>query len=344
VSQPTIKDVAERAGVSASAVSMYLNNRPGLSRPTQTRIADAIAELGYVPRTDGRRNASSGFVGLIVEKLPLSLRGDHFYADVTDGIQHEAERLGYTLAISVLNEPPVGLPRMVEEQQIAGILGIGGGDVTDDLLHRIADRNIPLVTVDNQSSTRILNNVVVDNHRGAYLALRHLIELGHERIAIIRGPEKYKSLTERYQGYVQALYDAGLPLDPALIQQPISKGLPRKGYLEAQQILKLDPLPTAIFAVTDRTALGALDALREHGLRVPEDISITGFDDMPPDVYSHRPLTSVTSKRFEMGRVAMQRLHALIADPSLVPIKLVMPTELVVRESTAAPHLKKRNA
>lgn len=338
MSQPTIKEVAERAGVSPSAVSMYLNNRPGLSRATQSRIADAIADLGYTPRTDVRRNPSGGFVGLIVEKLPLSLRGDHFYADVTDGIQHEAEQLGYTLAISVLNEPPVGLPRMVEEQQIAGILGIGGGDVTDDLLHRIADRNIPLVTVDNQSATRILNNVVVDNHRGAYLALRHLIELGHERIAIIRGPEKYKSLTERYQGYVQALYDAGLPLDPVLIQPSISKGIPRKGYLEAQKLLQLNPRPTAIFAVTDRTALGALDAIQEQGLRVPEDISIAGFDDMPPDVYSHRPLTSVTSKRFEMGRVAMQRLHALIADPSLVPIKLVMPTELVVRESTAAPY------
>src|SRR5690606_10298766 len=156
------------------------------------------------------------------------------------------------------------------------------------------------------SATRILNNVVVDNHQGAYLAMRHLIELGHERIAIIRGPEKYKSLTERYQGYVQALYDAGLPLDPALIQASISKGVPRNRYLESQRILRLDPLPTAIFAVTDRTALGALDALREHGLRVPEDISIAGFDDMPPDVYSHSPLTSVTSKRFEMGRVAMQ--------------------------------------
>jgi LacI family transcriptional regulator len=322
---------------------MYLNNRPGISRATQARIAEAIAELGYIPRTDARRTSKAGFVGLIVEKL--SLRGDHFCADVTDGIQYEAEQLGYSLAISVLNEPPVSLPRLVEEQQVAGILGIGGGDVTDDLLHRIADRNLPLVTVDNQSATRILNNIVVDNHRGAYLALRHLIELGHERIAIIRGPEKYKSLTERYQGYVQAMYDAGLPLDPALIQLSISKGVPRKGYLEAQQILKLNPLPTAIFAVTDRTALGALDALHEHGPRVPEDISIAGFDDMPPEVYSHRhrPLTSVTSNRFEMGRVAMQRLHALITDPSLVPLKLVMHTELVVRESTAALHQSERN-
>lgn len=331
---PTLKDVALRAGVSVSTVSMFLNDRPGISLETRDRIAEAIHELGYVPRQRARPNNSNGFVGLLVEKLPLSLRGDHFYADVAEGIQIEAERLGYNLAISVLNEPPSGLPRLVEEQQVAGILALGGGDVTDDLLHRIADRGVPLVTVDNQSWTRPLNNVVVDNHRGAYLATQHLIELGHRHIAIIRGPEKYKSLTERFYGYLQALYDAGIPADPRLIQSSLSKGVPRKGYLEMQQLLKLKPRPTAVFAVTDRTALGALDALQDQDLAVPEDISIAGFDDMPPEAYRHPPLTSVTSDRHAMGIVAMQRLQALIQNPALIPVKITLHTQLVIRAST----------
>lgn len=330
VGNPTIKDVAKRAGVSPAAVSMYLNNRPGISPTTQERIAVAIEELGYIPRNGAQRSRS--FVGLLVEKLPLSLRGDHFYAEVAEGIQKEAEHLGYNLAISVLSGEPEKLPRLVEERQVAGVLAIGGGDITDALLHAIADKGVPLVTVDNQSMTRPLNSVVVDNFWGAYHVTCHLIELGHRRIAIICGPEKYKSLTERFHGYMMAMYDAGLP---PLIQPPLSKGIPRKGYREMQALLQTEPLPTAVFAVTDRTALGAMDALREHELHVPQDMSIAGFDDMPPDVYTHTPLTSVTSKRFDMGQVAMQRLHALIQDSALPPVKIVMPTQVVIRATTA---------
>jgi DNA-binding LacI/PurR family transcriptional regulator len=339
--RPTIKDVADRAEVSASAVSLFLNKRPGISIDTQARIAQAVAELGYVPRKNGRRNRSIGFVGLVVEQLPLSLRGDHFYADVTEGIQYEAERLGYNLAISVLRSP-YDMPRLVEEDQVAGILAIGGGDVTDNLLHQIDDLKVPLVTVDNQSWEKPLNNVVVDNHRGAYLATQHLIDLGHQRIAIIRGPEKYKSLTERYHGFVQALFDAGIVPDRELIQPSISKGVPRKGYLEMQQLLRLESIPTAIFAVTDRTALGAMDAIIEYGLNIPDDISIVGFDDMPPNAYSHPALTSVTTERHEMGVVAMQRLHTIIQEPSLTPIRITMHTQLVTRATTKPPGVRNK--
>lgn len=316
---------------------MFLNDRPGISGRTRAVIEAAINELGYVPRQDKRRHPSNGFVGLVVEKLPLTLRGDYFYAAVADGIQHEAERLGYSLAISVLNQPQTDLPRLIDEQQVVGVLAIGGGDVTDHLLERIAERNMPLVTVDNDSLLRPLNSVVVDNQRGAYLATRHLIELGHRWIAVIRGPAKYKSLTERFYGYIQALVDAGITPDPRLIQPAISQGIPRKGRLEMQQLLRLDPRPTAVFAVSDRTALGAMDALQEAGLSVPDDISMVGFDDMPPEAYAHVALTSVTSRRDEMGRTAVQRLHALVQDPTLPPVKIVMHTQLVYRDSVAPP-------
>ena len=133
----TIKDVASVAGVSTTAVSLFLNNRPGISQATRERIAAAIASTGYTPRTPTRRNGANAFVGLLVEQLPLPLHTDHFYAEVLRGIQEEAERLGYSIALSVVDAQQLALPRIVAEQQVAGLLAIGGGDITDALLDRI---------------------------------------------------------------------------------------------------------------------------------------------------------------------------------------------------------------
>ena len=179
--------------------------------------------------------------------------------------------------------------------------------------------------------------MVVDNYRGAYAATRHLIELGHRRIAIIQGPRKYKSLTERYHGYLNAIIDAGLGIDWELIQQPLSSGLPNKGYREMEALLAVDEPPTAVFAVSDRTALGAIPAIEGAGLQVPRDISIVGFDDMPPYAYPAPALTTVTSERLAMGQFAMQSLCRIIKKPRSVPINIVMPCQLVIRDSSAKP-------
>ena len=166
---------------------------------------------------------------------------------------------------------------------------------------------------------------------------RYLIELGHRRIAVIQGPRKYKSLTERYHGCLNALTDAGLGVDIELVQRPLSRGVPNKGYREMKALLSRGEPPTAVFAVSDRTALGAIPAIREAGLRVPQDISVVGFDNMPPDVYPAPALTTVTNERLSMGHIAMQRLHSIIKKPQTTPIQTVMPCELVIRESSARP-------
>jgi DNA-binding LacI/PurR family transcriptional regulator len=334
---PTIKDVAAAAGVSTAAVSLYLNDRAGISQSTRDRIAAAVKSLGYVPRANGRRGGGGGYAGMLVEELPLPIYSDHFYAQVLRGIHAEAERLGYNLVLSVLDQAQGGLPRVVAEQQVAGLLAIGGGDITDELLNRLADEDIALVAVDNYSLSRHIDSVVTDDQAGAYLATRHLIELGHRRIAMILGPEKYKPLAERYRGYRQALREAGLPIDDSIIQPPISHGMPRKGYREMQQLLACDPRPTAVFAVTDRTALGALDAIYEHGLRVPQDISLLGFDDIVPGAQARPALSTIHRPTYEMGVAAMRRLDAVITGQSLIPMKLVLYNDLLVRESTAPP-------
>ncbi len=314
---------------------MYLNKRPGIGLETQLRIADAIEKVGYVPRANGGRKQAQGFVGILVEKLPKLLTGDMFYADVSSGIQKEAEGLGFSIAVSVIDKPSEVLPRLVAEESIKGLLALGGGDITDQLLQRISDSGMPLVTVDNQSALQPLNSVVVDNYRGAYAAARYLIELGHRRIAVIQGPRKYKSLTERFHGYLNAMIDSGLGIDWELVQRPLSSGLPNKGYREMKALLALETPPTAVFAVSDRTAIGAVPAIIEAGLAVPRDISIVGFDDMPPDVYSAPALTTVTSERLAMGHIAMQRLRQLISNPRHTPTQIVMPCQLVLRESSA---------
>lgn len=335
MARTTISDVARLAGVSPTAVSLYLNRRPGIGTDTQRRIAAAIDELGYVPRARDNRRNSLGFIGVLVEQLPKLLTGDIFYADVTSGIQREAEKLGYSIAVSVIDEPSEALPRLVAEDAIQGLLALGGGDVTDQLLGLITKSGMPLVAVDNQSDLQPLNSVVVDNYRGAYAATRHLIDLGHRRIAIIKGPRKYKSLTERFHGYINALVDAGLPIDSSLIQSPLSSGVPNKGYREMKALLAGDTRPSAVFAVSDRTALGAIPAVKEAGLRVPQDISVVGFDDMPPQVYPAPALSTVTSKRLDMGHIAMQRLHQIIQNPNETPVNIVMPSQLVIRDSSA---------
>jgi LacI family transcriptional regulator len=246
--------------------------------------------------------------------------------------------------LSVVDHEQGGLPRVVAEQQAAGILAIGGGDITDELLDRIAEEGMPLVAVDNYSNHRQLDSVVTDDRAGAYLATRHLIELGHRRIAIILGPEKYKPLVERYHGYRDALNEANIPLDPALIQAPLSQGTPQKGYRETERLLQLDPLPTAIFAVSDRTALGALALLQQRGLRVPEDLSLVGFDNVAPGAHAHPALTTVNRPHYEMGIIAMQRLDMLISGRAIAPTKLVLYVDLIERESTAAPPTQSRSS
>jgi LacI family transcriptional regulator len=334
----TIKDVAQAAGVSTSAVSLYLNERKGISQATRDRIAGAIESLGYVPRGVRRATGSSGgFVSLLVERLPLPVHSDHFYAGVVHGLQAEAERLGYHLALSVIDPEQRGLPRAIAEQQVVGVLAVGGGDVTDALIDRLVDQGIPLVAVDNLSMSRQVDCVLTDNQHGAYRLTRHLLDLGHRRIAIILGPPKYKSLVERYQGYREALLDAGITPDDALIQPSISQGIPRKGYREMHELLKLDPPPTAVFAISDRTGVGALDAIRERGLRVPEDISLVGFDGVVLSEHTDPPLTTVRSRNNEMGVAAMQRLDALLNGRAGAPMKIVLYADLVLRKSTAPP-------
>jgi LacI family transcriptional regulator len=335
MSRSTIADIAREARVSTTAVSLYLNDKPGLGEATRERIAQVIDKLGYVPRGQRRGNASA-LIGLLVEKLPLPLFSDT-YSELVQGLESQARQLGYHTVLTVVDpQDNSGVPSLITEHQVAGLVALGGGDITDELIAPIADLQMPLVLVDNYLLDRAANCVLPDNEMGAYTATRHLIERGHRRIAVIMGPAKYKTLTDRQQGYVRAMMEAGLGPGPELLQPSLSKGVPNKGYREMHALLARPQRPTAVFCVSDRTALGALTAIKEVGLRVPGDIALVGFDDVRESAHTNPPLTTVHMPKQEMGIVAAQRLADLIKHPQadVPPLKLVLPTYLVIRATS----------
>ena len=331
----TLRDVAEAANVSLTAVSFYLNNRAGLSDATRTRIAEAVERLGYVPRTPTPKLIKSNFIGLLIERLPLSPFADMFYGDVIQGIELQARTLGYNVALMTLEGRP-SLAQLFERHNgsLAGLVVLGVGDISTDIIDNVLSEELPTVLVDTDTHLSMLPSVMPDYLHGAYDAARYLIDKGHQRIAFIQGPTKYHSLVERFHGYICALVDAGITLDPMLIQASISSGLPNKGYLEMKALLERQVAFDAIFCVTDRTALGALEALREAHIRVPNDVALLSFDNVSQSSHTSPPLTTVDVYKRELGSNAVDILHRQISAPSQqIAVKTLTPTRLVVRKS-----------
>lgn len=327
--RPTIKDVADEARVSLATVSLVLNGRLGVGAETRQRVQSAIERLGY------QRRGPRTVIGLLIERLSVPAYGDPLVGQMIGGIEIEAGRCGFHVLLASVEHDSTELPAMVVEQQVGGLVVVGGGDLSDAYIRMLAATGLPLVLVDNYVTGLMTPCVLGDNVIGAYLATRHLIELGHKRIALLEGPRKYKTLTERREGYMRAIDEADLPVDPALLVPPLHLG-PHKGYHEAKHLLALpsSQQPTAIVAISDKTALGALEALKDSGRGVPDDIALVGFDDVPESALVSPPLTTVRLPARAMGEAAVQRLVGVMEDSSTVPAKTVLYTELIVRQST----------
>jgi DNA-binding LacI/PurR family transcriptional regulator len=330
----TLRNVAEAANVSLTAVSFYLNDRPGLSDSTRARIAEAVQRLGYIPRSSVPGTTLS-FLGLLIERLPLSPFADMFYGDVIQGIESQARSLGYNVALMTV-EGGASLPQLFEQHNgsLAGLVILGGGDISADIIENALREELPSVLVDSDTSDSTLHSVMPDYVRGAYQATQYLIGKGYQRIAFIQGSMKYRSLVERFHGYVCALVDAGLPIDRRLIQPSISSGVPNKGYREMKALLESGVDFEAVFCVTDRTALGALEALHEAHIRISDDVALLSFDNVAQSSHTSPPLTTVDVYKRELGVIAVDVLHRqIIASSDLLPVKTLTPTRLVVRAS-----------
>ena len=334
MSRITLRDVAREAQVSPSTVSLYVRGQPGVSLAMQQRIAAAIEKLGYQPRLRSRANHHR-LVGLVVERLPLPVFSDIFYAEVIQGIEQQAKALGMSVIFSIVEGQ--NLKQVLSSHQAEGWLILGGGSITDAQILEVQQAGIPFVLLDNYVRGADLDCVLPDNISGGYQAFRHLLDLGHRRIAIICGPEKYKTLGDRLAGALVAAGEAGLTREELILQPSLSSGYPKKGYREMKALLERSPRPTAVFAVSDKTAFGALEAMKEAGVRVPDEISIVGFDDVAESGHTLPPLTTVHIPKRELGIVAMQKLADILSGQRLPPTQTLVYTHLVCRGSTAPP-------
>lgn len=337
---PNMRDVAALAGVSLSAVSLVVNDRRGVGPDKRARVLAAMHELGYVPADRLNAPSETKVLGLLMESLADPANNDGFYTRIVAGIEQAADRLGYRLLLHRYRPgvDPIGDIRALMGRNIDGLIVANDGDVTTDIILHIATAGMPIVLVENYVAEPI-HAVTADNFTAGLMVTKHLLELGHRRIGAVRGPAKYSSLRDRLRGHNIALLEQGLEIDPVL-QPPAVLGHPRKGYAEMQQLLALTEPPTAVFAVSDKSAFGAMDAIKEAGLHIPDDISIVGIDDVAESAYSCPPLTTFHVPKYQLGETAVALLHELLTMGGSSPAKKVLLGHLVPRQSSAPPLVK----
>lgn len=336
--RPSMRDVARLAGVSLSSVSLVAAGRPGVGEMTRRRTQEAMRQLGYSPRSRPRHKETRYTLAVISERLVEPLERDVFYAEILEGIQSEAQRHGHLVMLHLLDNRIPEENRRIDAllQEIDGLILANGGDLTDEVIEGIIAHRVPTVLVDNYVVDQPLHCVVADNVTAGYLATRHLLRLGHRRVGLLAGPRKYRSLVDRQEGYLDALTEFGIPVEIDLMPMP-PRGEGRKGYRQMLHLLDLHEPPSAVVAISDKTALGALEALKERNLQIPADMALVSIDDIAESAHTTPPLTTVHVPRGEMGAEAVRRLLALLRHEAPRPTKTVLYTHLIVRDSCGAP-------
>jgi LacI family transcriptional regulator len=326
----SISDVARLAGVSVGTVSNVLNRPERVSEATRERVQAAIDQLSFVPNGSARqlRVGTITTVGAIV--LDIS---NPFFTDLARGIEARLDEDDYTLMVASSDEDSEREARYLRLYEQHGVQGIMVVPATDDIDHLVvlAERGVGIVLLDRPSPVESLSSVAVDDVHGGALAVRHLLEQGHERIAFLNGPHTIHQCADRYEGAVQAVQAAGL--DPAVVLEELTVSLNADGGdAGTRQLIDRDDRPTAIFCVNDLVALGSLRTLRRAGLSVPDDVAVVGYDDVTFAAELATPLTSVRQPTHELGvRAADLLLRGSDAEPQHV----VFEPTLVVRESSA---------
>jgi LacI family transcriptional regulator len=325
----THKDVAARAGVSVATVSYVINNGPRrVADETRERVEEAIAALGYYPSEVARalRLQQSSTVGLVI---PNS--ANPFYAEIARELERACTEEGLLVLLCNSDRDPQREKRfvhMLRAKQVDGVVITPHGDAKA-LLQPLLAAHIPVVVLEH--AVPGVHCIAIDDLNGGRIATQHLIDLCHRRIGVIRHETTALS-AQRQEGYRMALAAAGIPYCPELV---ITSGaMQADGYTAMQDLLALPQRPTAVFTHNDITALGAMRAIYDAGLRVPEDVSIVGYDDITAAAYLAPPLTTVRSPKTEMGVQAARTLLQLVAEPELPAQMVTLPVELIVRAST----------
>lgn len=333
----TIKDVARLAGVSPGTASQALNGRPRVHSDTRQRVVDAATKLRYAPNLHGRRLARrrAECVAVVQGRNMATVFSDSFYRVVLGSVAETTHGRGYSLVITPApgdGMRPADLGRLLGHGGVDGALVVGVLDA--DWLFALRERGLPIVLVDTYLEGLAVPAVVPDYRDGARQATAHLVRLGHPRVALLGAAVAYPFGRETHDGYADALAAAHARYDPRLVRRCAIAVEAATAAMTAL-LAEAEP-PTAVFAVTDAMAIGALRAARERKLRVPEDLAVVGMDDIELAAYTEPPLTTVRVPKEEMGRIAAERLIALIEGAGGEPSIVSVPGELVVRESCGA--------
>ncbi len=326
----TIKQVAKAAGVSTSTVSHVLNGTHYVSPELTARVMQAVEELGYQLNLVARSLAKgkTQVIGLIVPDVGTSYAGE-----IIRGIDDELAHHDYDLMLYTTRRQGSKISNYVAALArglVDGLLILVPDDV-ENYLRPITQQNYPYVMIDFQGDGKVTSSVGATNWKGAYTATTYLIERGHRRIGFVTGELFLGCAVDRYAAYQQALHDHDLPFDPALVYEGNFRQT--SGHEAAQQFMQLDQPPTAIFASNDQMAFGVADAVRNRGLRIPQDISIVGFDDIPEAEWIRPALTTVRQPLREMGRLAVEMLIDRIKYPERPTRRVELDTKLVERDT-----------
>jgi LacI family transcriptional regulator len=325
-SQLTIKDIARLANVSQSTVSKALNCRPDVGEETRKRILQIAEEHEFTPNAFGKglKGRFTENIGVIFRRENRPLSSNPFYSRVLEGVEAETALNNFNLVLHMVPEDqPARLPKMVKERQVDGVILVGIQH--EEFVDLLKSAGIPIVLVDPKRPETDCSQVLIDNENGAYIATQHLLDKGHSRIGFVSGELSRLSFKQRFDGYVKALKKAGIAIDRDLV----ATGGIEAGYEHTRKLLALDRRPTAIFATNDLNAIYGYRAIAEAGLKIPDDISVVGFDDIDLANMASPSLTTVRVYKEELGSVAVRALRDLVLatnssnETTLIPVKLI---------------------
>jgi LacI family transcriptional regulator len=330
--RPTLAEIAAEAGVSLPTVSKVVNGHADVAATTRARIEQLLSERRYRP-PGIRKGRHAGLIDAVFNGLDSP-----WAVEILRGVEEWCSAHGMAVAVSSVRHGsarPASWTSALASHQTDGVLLVLS-ELTSRQLRQLRQEDIPLVVIDPVNLPEPdLPGVGATNWAGGLAATDHLIGYGHTRIAAIGGPESYLCSRARIDGYRSALERAGLKYDQALVRHGDFHY--EGGFLRADSLLDLADPPTAIFAGSDQQALGVYEAARQRDLRIPQDLSVVGFDDLPMSLWSSPPLTTVRQPLAEMGRVAAEMLSTLVEGLRLWNRRMELATELVVRGSTAPP-------
>jgi len=332
----TLEDIAKQAGVSRSTASRVVNDDPNVNESVRKRVQEVIISTGYHPHAAARSLASqrSWMIGLVLPRSVSSFFTDPYFPRLTQGVAQACNQQNYTLGFFLVDTKEDEnriFPRISRKGLLDGIV-LQTPQMGDTLIDQLVESEIPVVVAGRPFNPNGVSYIDVDNVTSAYLAVRHLIRLGYTRIGTITGRMNGTTGIDRKVGYQKAIHEHGWEVDENLIAE--GDFTEESGYFALQQLLPA--YPDAIFAASDSMAIGAMRAARESGLNVPGNIAFVGFDDLPAASQPEIKLTTMRQPIVQFGMKAVETLIDLIENGIKPSRRILMETELVIRESCGA--------